>query len=245
VRDAKPETAFMACLPSWRGIARGKPIIPLGGEISCVTDMSEIDTFGRCAAAAGLSTLHFYTDDEHVTPALCAAIRSLQSAAVAAARPALALIAGAGVFRDKDKIADLLAIASDPVRLMNAQHIAAAKLLEYDGEVYPSDGCAVTLSVLLQDAGIDVQDVFQAITLGDVLRQRGWTSVPLSQEQAGDIGSTCGMVPVHGQDHIYLVLRPVNSDEMIIADNQETHPHFRFISGAGGKTPTRFFLRAS
>jgi hypothetical protein len=31
---------------------------------------------------------------------------------------------------------------------------------------------------------------------------------------------------------------------MVIADNQDTVPHFRYASGKGGKSPTRFFLRA-
>jgi hypothetical protein len=31
---------------------------------------------------------------------------------------------------------------------------------------------------------------------------------------------------------------------MVIADNQATEPHFRYASGQGGKSPTKFFLRA-
>lgn len=146
---------------------------------------------------------------------------------------------------DADEIAPLLKIASDPSALVAAQRVAAQRLLAYDGETYPHDGCAITLSVLLQEAGIDVADQFQAIALGRALeRDRGWTRVSLGDQQAGDVGSTCGATPDHGRDHIYLVLKPLNADEMVIADNQDTHPHFRFISGAGGKTPTRFFLRA-
>ena len=44
--------------------------------------------------------------------------------------------------------------------------------------------------------------------------------IQVGQQQAGDIGSTCGPEPHHGTDHIYLVLKPVNADEMLIADNQ-------------------------
>jgi hypothetical protein len=139
----------------------------------------------------------------------------------------------------------LLAIASDADQLIATQHIAAKKLLDYDGEIYPSDGCAITMSVLLQDAGIDVADTYQAIALGTALvTRRNWKVAPVGQQQAGDVGSTCGSRPHHGTDHIYLVLRVLNSDEMVIADNQDTAPHFRYASGIGGKTPTRFFLRA-
>jgi hypothetical protein len=49
---------------------------------------------------------------------------------------------------------------------------------------------------------------------------------------------------MHGDDHVYLVLDNTDADEMIIADNQHTEPHPRWISGKGGKTPTRYFLRA-
>jgi hypothetical protein len=60
---------------------------------------------------------------------------------------------------------------------------------------------------------------------------------------AGHVGSTCGPAPKPGYDHIYLVLKTLNPDEMVIADNQQQNPHFRFASGQG-KTPTKFFLRA-
>jgi hypothetical protein len=54
------------------------------------------------------------------------------------------------------------------------------------------------------------------------------------------VGSTCGSVPHHGTDHIYLVLKFVNSDEMVVADNQAEAPHFRWASGKG-KSPTTSF----
>lgn len=138
----------------------------------------------------------------------------------------------------------LIAIGSDKNQLQNAQHAAARKLLKFDGEIYPSDGCAITLSTLLQEAGIEVPDTYQAIVLGRLLEKIGWTRVPIGQQKVGDVGSTCGPTPHHGVDHIYLVLRPVNADEMVIADNQRTEPHFRWASGKGGKSPTKFFLRA-
>jgi hypothetical protein len=74
------------------------------------------------------------------------------------------------------------------------------------------------------------------------LLTRGWTKISVGQQQAGDVGSTCGEVPHHGTDHIYLVLRTLNVDEMVVADNQEPTPHFRFASG-NGKSPTTYFLR--
>ena len=56
---------------------------------------------------------------------------------------------------DAQHIPELLHLASDSRLLVAAQDIAAKKLLAYDGEKYPHDGCAI-MSVLLQEAGIDV-----------------------------------------------------------------------------------------
>lgn len=149
------------------------------------------------------------------------------------------------MINDQEKIATLIKQASDSTQLQGAQSVAARKLLDYDGEIFPSDGCAITLSVLLQNAGIAVPDTFMAIELARLLENgRLWQRVPVGQQQAGDIGSTCGTEPHHGTDHVYLVLRKVNNDEMVIADNQAREPHFRYASGVG-KTPTRYFLRAS
>lgn len=151
----------------------------------------------------------------------------------------------ANVTASQDQISSLVALASDPGKLQDAQHTAAQKLLGFDGEVYPSDGCAITLSVLMQQVGLQVPDVFQAISLGQFLMDsQQWMVINVGDQKPGDVGSTCGVQPDHGQDHIYLVLQSLNSDEMIIADNQSTQPHFRFASGKGGKTPTKFFLRA-
>src|SRR5262249_32209107 len=116
----------------------------------------------------------------------------------------------------------------------------------YDGEVYPRDGCAITLSVLLQDVGIKVSDTYQAFTLGNLLElKRKWQRIPIGQQKPGDVGSTCGSKPKHGTDHIYLVLQTKGSDQMVVADNQKTTPHPRYVSGKGGKSPTKFFLRAT
>jgi hypothetical protein len=146
---------------------------------------------------------------------------------------------------DGQYIPNLLKIASDPSQLVAAQHVAAKRLVDFDGEIYPSDGCAITLSVLLQDAGIAVPDTFQAIVLGNLLKsKRNWQVIALGEQQPGDVGSTCGPKPDHGRDHIYLVVKVLNTDEMVVADNQQTAPHFRWASGKGGKTPTKFFLRA-
>jgi hypothetical protein len=145
---------------------------------------------------------------------------------------------------DHEQIAALVKLASAADTLQAVERIAAKKILDFAGELFPADSCAITQSCLMQAAGIMVPDTYLALGFGTMLKARGWTVVAVGQQQAGDIGSTCGTVPDHGNDHVYLVLRSINADEMVIADNQRYDAHFRFASGKGGKTPTKFFLRA-
>jgi hypothetical protein len=145
---------------------------------------------------------------------------------------------------DRSKVDALLAVARDKGRLQAAQRVAGQRLLAYDGTVYPKDGCAITLSVLMQEAGIAIRDIFWALEITNELKARGWQMVPNAERRPGDIGTTCVDVPMHGDDHVYLVLDNTDADGMVIADNQATEPHPRWISGKGGKTPTKYFLRA-
>ncbi|MBB6370442.1 hypothetical protein [Chryseobacterium shigense] len=153
------------------------------------------------------------------------------------------------VSNDSQHINDLVHIASNPANnfksLKDIQNRAAKKLLVYDGDKYPTNGCAITLSLILQDAGIPVKDIYMAIELTNILRKkRNWGVIPNGSQQSGDIGTTCGTIPNHGYDHIYLVVERKGNDEMVIVDNQKNEPHTRFASGKGGKTPTKYFLRA-
>ena len=189
--------------------------------------LGEVPAFAMAAPALGMAAA------QAAAPAPSASLAVTAQAAAAAAAAA-----------DAGVIDRLVELASSPQNLRAAQAIAAQRLLAFDREVFPHDGCAITLSVLMQQAGIEVSDTFPAIALGQALQRRGWKKIPVGQQQKGDVGSTCGTVAHHGTDHIYLVLRDVNDDEMVIADNQETSPHFRFASG-NGKSPTTFFLRAA
>jgi len=146
---------------------------------------------------------------------------------------------------DAQFIPALVQFASNATQLQAAQDVAAKRLFAYDSEKFPTDACAITLSVLLQDAGINVQDTFMAIDLGNVLMQRGWQVIEIGEQEQGDVGSTCGTQPEHGVDHIYLVLQAVDANDMVVADNQEPQPHPRTVSGHDDISPTRFFLRAS
>ncbi len=112
--------------------------------------------------------------------------------------------------------------------------------------IFPSNGCAVHLSALLQQAGIDVPMTAGAGKLAARMEARGWLRMPVGQQQPGDIGvcfdNDHGMP---GSDHVYLVVARVDDDEMLIADNQRTvdAPHQRFATGKD-ETQTEYFLRA-
>lgn len=144
---------------------------------------------------------------------------------------------------DADRVSNLIEIGSSKDGLAEAQKIAAKALKEV-GEVFPHNGCAATLSALLQLSGIKIPMILGAGKLAHTIESRGWSRVSGGKQQSGDVGVTFDEGGNPGADHIYLVLRSVDGDEMVIADNQDPAPHSRFASGHG-KTPTEYFLRAS
>lgn len=147
---------------------------------------------------------------------------------------------------DAQFIPKLVALAADVSTLDALEKKAAAAIYAFDKEIYPSDSCAITQSKLFQAAGIEIPDTFTALGFDNLLKARGWMVIPKSgmRLEPGDIGTTCFAVPDHGVDHVYLVLRPINPNENLIADNQSKSPHVRFVDGTGGKSPTQYFLRA-
>jgi hypothetical protein len=114
-------------------------------------------------------------------------------------------------------------------------------------QIYPTNGCAAHLSALLRQSGVDVGMILGAGALARTIERRGWQRVRVGDQQPGDVGVTFDNDPTPpGADHIYLVVKRLGKDEMMIADNQRRRDetHSRFASGRGGKTPTEFFLRA-
>ena len=153
---------------------------------------------------------------------------------------------------DAEFIPKLVDIAGSTPMLDEAERQAATAIHAFDGENYPSNSCSITQSKLFQAAGIDVPDTYLALAFVSLLEKRGWSQIEPSDVrsgkvrlQPGDVGTTCfGGIRHPGTDHVYLVVRPMSEDENLVADNQATAPHFRFIDGTGGKSPTRLFLRA-
>ena len=147
--------------------------------------------------------------------------------------------------KDGDNVAQLVANGESASSLAQAQATARAALPSF-----PTNGCAANLSALLQQSGIPVPMTRGAGALADVLKARGWLRIDVGNQVPGDVGVCFDNTEPPGADHVYLVVETVDSDEMLIADNQETTPHNRCASGrraAGedhGTTATEYFLRA-
>ncbi|MCX5512000.1 hypothetical protein C3941_08005 [Kaistia algarum] len=142
---------------------------------------------------------------------------------------------------DAANVPELIRQGSTADGLKAARKAAAASL-----PGYPTNGCAVHLSALLHQAGIDVPMIWGAGKLAQVLKDRGWSQIAVGKQIPGDVGVCFDNDPTPaGADHVYLVVGTTGPDEMMIADNQRTTdaPHARFATGHG-KTPTEYFLRA-
>lgn len=139
---------------------------------------------------------------------------------------------------DKDQIPELIQNGSSASTLARAQRAAKRAW-----PPFPHNGCAANLSALLIQSGIAIPMTLGAGKLAHILKSRGWTEIDLSKQAPGDVGVAFDEGKIPGIDHIYLVVRTIDDDEMIIADNQDTVPHHRFATGHG-KSPTGYFLRA-
>jgi hypothetical protein len=164
----------------------------------------------------------------------------LSDAGGAPAAPAAPAATGPAT-EDAAHVPELIRRGSSADGLKEARTAAAASL-----PGYPKNGCAAHLSALLRESGIDIPVTWGAGKLAHLLADRGWTKIAVGKQMAGDVGVTFDNDPTPvGADHIYLVVKTLGPDEMLIADNQRTkdEPHSRFASGHG-KTPTEYFLRA-
>lgn len=138
-------------------------------------------------------------------------------------------------------IPELVRQGSSSAGLKSARETAKAHLSQY-----PTNGCAVHLSALLQQSGIDAPMTWGAGKLAYLLQDRGWSRINIGEQVRGDVGVCFDNNPnPPGADHIYLVVDALDSDKMLVADNQRDTdaPHVRFATGKG-KTPTEYFLRA-
>ncbi|MDI4231494.1 hypothetical protein OZ411_01530 [Bradyrhizobium sp. Arg237L] len=149
---------------------------------------------------------------------------------------------------DKDHIDELIELGSKTKSIERVQDIAA-KAMERAGLGYTMhNACAATLSAFLDESGIDVPMTLGAGKLamrlgGNDRGSRHWKRIRVGEQRAGDVGVTFDNTSPAGADHVYLVVERVDSDKMVIADNQAPKPHTRYASGRG-RTATEYFLRA-
>ncbi len=245
VGDAKPDTRFDVCLPGWRAIAQGKPIIGIAGEISCVTAAAEFQAFAKRAATEKLAGLHFYTSDGHLDDAQMAAIKALQP--LQPLQPAVALSAEA---TDKDKVGALLALGRNPTALAGAKQIAGIVVNRDPNNMH--NCCAATLSCLMDFSGMLVGLREEVVDLAPHIEHvRGWGRIAVDQPiRDGDIGVFVGGDASH-LHHIYLVLDATDQASPLIADNQGSGAHRRPVKGgamqgvSNSASPTTYFLRAN
>ena len=141
---------------------------------------------------------------------------------------------------DKDHIGKLVQEGSTQAGVQAAQRLA--KKLMQDNGYGPTlhNACAATLSEFMSSARIDVPLTLGAGKLADRIRARGWNQIGVGDQQAGDVAVAKNNV------HIFLVVRAIDGDTMIIADNQAPGPHRRKASGDPGlnHSPVAYFLRA-
>lgn len=127
---------------------------------------------------------------------------------------------------DEDCIPQLIALGSSETSIRHIQDLAA-KEMEKAGLGYTlHNACAATLSEFLIASGIGVPVTLGAGRLARRLKEdRAWIRIDVGQQRAGDIAVTKDLTAPEGADHIFLVVKRVDADEMVIADNQAPAPH--------------------
>ena len=146
------------------------------------------------------------------------------------------------------RIQKLIELGTDTKRCEELRYKARKAMVKIYKKITSKNACAATLSVFLQEAGFPLKDIeYGAGNLANYISKTlKWRRIQVGQQQPGDVGVCRDDDHTHaGADHIFFVTKRVDSDEMLIVDNQESFaPHTRFASGHGGKTPVEYFLTA-
>ncbi|QND60148.1 hypothetical protein [Mesorhizobium huakuii] len=146
---------------------------------------------------------------------------------------------------DASKIAKLVSVASDPQKCEAIREQGKEAMIPIYGEATSHNACAATLCCFLNAADINVPMERGAGALAKYLEKtRGWARVKVGGQKPGDVAVCFDNTKPAGADHIYLVVKCLDSDEMLIADNQTNYcPRIRYASGHG-QTAVEYFLRA-
>jgi hypothetical protein len=76
INGGKPSEAIARGLKAWKPKAKGKPILPMAGEVDVVKP-DEIADYGAKLTSLGLDEAHFYTDNGKIPVGNLAAIKAL------------------------------------------------------------------------------------------------------------------------------------------------------------------------
>jgi muramidase (phage lysozyme) len=160
---------------------------------------------------------------------------------------AAALTAGAAATSgDAERVTKLVENASDPNWCEKVRERGRKAMIRIYGRETSKNACAATLCCFLNAGGIDVPMEYGAGKLARYLEKtRDWTRVKVGDQRAGDVAVCYDKDKrTPGADHIFLVVKRIDQDEMLIADNQtDFSPHTRFASGRR-QTAVEYFLRA-
>jgi hypothetical protein len=141
---------------------------------------------------------------------------------------------------DKDHISELVQLGSTQQGVQKGQTLAKEVMDENGYGSTLHNACAATLSEFMNLAGINVPITLGAGNLARRIKTRGWDEVDIGNQQAGDVAVAKNDV------HIFLVVRAIDKDAMVISDNQAPGPHRRNASGDPklNHSPVAYFLRA-
>lgn len=76
INGGNPDAAIERGISAWHKIAKGKPVIPLAGELGVITG-NEIADYGRRLKQDGIDQFHFYADTAAVSKSKLEAIKSI------------------------------------------------------------------------------------------------------------------------------------------------------------------------
>lgn len=141
---------------------------------------------------------------------------------------------------DKDHIPQLIQLGSTATGVQAAQARAKQDMADNGYGATLHNACAATLSEFLKMSNINVPITLGAGNLARRIKNRGWDMIDVGYQTAGDVAVAENNV------HIFFVVKTVDHDEMIIADNQAPGPHYRKASGDPdlNHSPVAYFLRA-
>jgi hypothetical protein len=119
---------------------------------------------------------------------------------------------------DKDQVAEMVRKGSTAAGVVQIQTLAKADMQKAHYGFTLHNACAATLSEFMISSLINVPVTLGVTDLARRIAARGWVRINVGDQQAGDVAVAESDV------HIFLVLKAIDRDMMLIADNQRPYP---------------------